>query len=58
MMIVGGALMPLIQGALMDRVGVRLSLSVVLVGYAYLMFFGFFAWKFGSAAADGDAALS
>ena len=58
MMIVGGALMPLIQGALMDRVGVRLSLSIVLVGYAYLMFFGFFAWKFGSAAADGDGTLS
>jgi len=58
MMIVGGALMPLIQGALMDRVGVRLSLSIVLVGYAYLMFFGFFAWKFGRAGADGDGTLS
>ncbi|MCX6874365.1 MAG: hypothetical protein NTW21_11260 [Verrucomicrobia bacterium] len=58
MMIVGGALMPLIQGALMDHVGVRLSLSIMLVGYAYLMLFGFFAWRFGRAAADADGALS
>jgi FHS family L-fucose permease-like MFS transporter len=41
MMIVGGAFMPLIQGALMDAVGVQWSLSVVLVGYSYLAFFGF-----------------
>lgn len=43
MMIVGGALMPAAQGALMDHVGVRASLAIVLVGYLYLMFFGFFA---------------
>jgi len=47
MMIVGGALMPLIQGAMMDFMGVRLSLSIVLVGYLYLMFFGFRGWKVG-----------
>ena len=47
MMIVGGALMPLIQGAVMDAVGVRLSLSVVLIGYVYLMFFGFFGCNRG-----------
>ena len=40
MMIVGGAIMPLIQGALMDRFGVRTSLGVVLVGYLYLAFYG------------------
>jgi FHS family L-fucose permease-like MFS transporter len=50
MMIVGGALMPLIQGALMDHLGVRLSLSIVLVGYLYLMFFGFRGWKVGQTA--------
>ena len=42
MMIVGGAIMPLIQGALMDSFGVRTSLSIVLVGYAYLVYFGFY----------------
>jgi MFS transporter, FHS family, L-fucose permease len=42
MMIVGGAIMPLIQGALMDAFGVRTSLSIVFVGYAYLVYFGFY----------------
>ena len=42
MMIVGGAIMPLIQGMLMDAYGVRASLSIVFVGYAYLVYFGFF----------------
>ena len=42
MMIVGGAIMPLIQGALMDTFGVRASLSIVFVGYAYLVYFGFY----------------
>jgi MFS transporter, FHS family, L-fucose permease len=41
MMIVGGALMPAIQGALMDVFGVRASLGIVFVGYFYLAFFGF-----------------
>lgn len=42
MMIVGGAVLPAIQGALMDVVGVRPSLAVVLIGYLYLVYFGFF----------------
>ncbi len=45
MMIVGGALMPLVQGALMDSVGVCWSLGVVFVGYFYLTLFGFFGAK-------------
>jgi FHS family L-fucose permease-like MFS transporter len=47
MMIVGGAIMPAIQGALMDveSIGVRGSLAIVLVGYLYLAVFGFFAPK-------------
>ncbi|MBK1880825.1 sugar MFS transporter [Luteolibacter pohnpeiensis] len=47
MMIVGGAVLPLIQGILMDAKGVRISLAVVLVGYVYLVFFGFFGSKSG-----------
>lgn len=45
MMIVGGAVLPAIQGALMDVVGVRPSLAVVLIGYLYLVYFGFFGGR-------------
>ena len=45
MMIVGGALMPLAQGALTDSYGIRASLSIVLLGYVYLAWYGFFAPK-------------
>lgn len=45
MMIVGGAIMPLAQGWLTDTYGIRASLGIVLFGYVYLMFFGFFAPK-------------
>ena len=55
MMIVGGAIMPLIQGALMDAYGVRTSLAIVLVGYAYLVFFGFFGARAGSETHIGGA---
>lgn len=47
MMIVGGAIMPLIQGALMDQFGVRTSLSIVLVGYSYLAFYGLKGCRIG-----------
>ncbi|MDP4623917.1 MAG: sugar MFS transporter [Akkermansiaceae bacterium] len=47
MMIVGGAILPAIQGLLMDNIGVRLSLSIVLVSYLYLAFFGFIGSKIG-----------
>ncbi len=52
MMIVGGAVMPLIQGALMDAYGVRTSLSIVFVGYAYLVYFGFFGARADEATKD------
>jgi len=45
MMIVGGAILPAVQGALMDVWGVRLSLGIVFVGYLYLTFFGFMGSK-------------
>jgi len=47
MMIVGGAIMPLIQGALMDQFGVRPSLSIVLVGSLYLVFYGLKGCRIG-----------
>ncbi len=47
MMIVGGAILPAIQGIMMDFMGVRMSLSIVLVSYLYLAFFGFIGSKIG-----------
>ena len=47
MMIVGGAIMPAVQGALMDHYGVRVSLGIVLVGYLYLVYFGFVGANIG-----------
>ena len=45
MMIVGGALMPLAQGWLTDSYGIRGSLGIVLLGYVYLVWYGFYAPK-------------
>ncbi len=42
MMVVGGAVVPEIQGLLADRFGYQHSFAVVLLCYAYLMFF---AWS-------------
>ncbi|MEO5715453.1 MAG: MFS transporter, partial [Luteolibacter sp.] len=58
MMIVGGAIMPLIQGALMDSFGVRASLGIVFVGYAYLVYFGFFGARADEVAGEGAARVS
>jgi FHS family L-fucose permease-like MFS transporter len=40
MMILGGALIPPIQGALADNVGVQNSFFVPIICYAYLLFYG------------------
>ena len=58
MMIVGGAIMPLIQGALMDSFGVRASLSIVFVGYAYLVYFGFFGARADEIAETAEGRLA
>ena len=47
MMIVGGAVLPAVQGLMMDKMGVRLSLAIVLISYLYLAFFGFIGSKIG-----------
>ena len=41
MMIVGGALLPVVQGALADAINIKASLIIVLLGYLYLAYFGF-----------------
>jgi FHS family L-fucose permease-like MFS transporter len=40
MMVVGGALIPLLQGFLADKIGYQSSFIIVLFCYAYLLFFG------------------
>ncbi len=45
MMIVGGAILPVCQGALADAAGVHYSLFVPLVAYLYLIFYGLSGYK-------------
>lgn len=49
MMIVGGAILPLIQGALADATGVHYSLFVPLLAYLYLIFYGVKGYKINTA---------
>ncbi len=45
MAILGGAILPLIQGYLADSIGVLFSFIVPLVGYMYLVFYGAYGYK-------------
>jgi FHS family L-fucose permease-like MFS transporter len=40
MMIVGGSILPAVQGILADITSIRSSLVIVIIGYLYLVFFG------------------
>ncbi len=40
MMIIGGAIIPLVQGKLADSMGIHASYIVPLIGFAYLTFYG------------------
>ncbi|KAA1260259.1 L-fucose-proton symporter [Rubripirellula obstinata] len=40
MMIVGGAIVPLIMGAAADRIGIQLAFAVPIVNYVYIAFYG------------------
>lgn len=40
MMIVGGALVPILQGAVADNIGIQLSFIIPVFCYAYLIFYG------------------
>jgi len=51
MAIVGGALVPLVQGAFADRIGLQLSFFVPTVCYAYILWFGA---KYARLFVDGD----
>jgi MFS transporter, FHS family, L-fucose permease len=45
MMIVGGAILPLLQGLLADAAGVHYSLFIPLLAYLYLIFYGVKGYK-------------
>lgn len=45
MMILGGAIVPLIQGAIADATNMHLSLIAPLVAYVYLLFYGIQGYK-------------
>ncbi len=45
MMVVGGAIIPVVQGALADRFGYQHSFSIVLACYAYLIYFGLSGYR-------------
>ena len=47
MMILGGAIIPLVQGGVADSYGVHFSFVVPIVGYLYLIFYGFKGYKKG-----------
>jgi len=47
MAILGGALLPPLQGFLADHVGIRLSFLVPMVAYAYLVFYGLIGCRIG-----------
>ncbi len=58
MAIVGGAIVPLLQGALADRIGVQLAFVLPLVCYAYIVFYGLNGARVaGGAAAPASGAI-
>lgn len=47
MMIVGGALLPPLQGLLADVIGIKYSFIIPMISYAYLCFYGLKGYKIG-----------
>ena len=45
MMILGGAIVPLVQGAIADATNMHLSLIAPLISYSYLLFYGIEGYK-------------
>jgi len=45
MFIVGGAIIPLITGALADTIGIHLSFLITIICYAYILFYGIKGYK-------------
>jgi MFS transporter, FHS family, L-fucose permease len=51
MAILGGALLPPLQGAIADHVGIQTSFVVPMVAFAYIAFYGIYGYKAGRPAA-------
>jgi FHS family L-fucose permease-like MFS transporter len=47
MAIMGGALLPPLQGAIADNYGIQTSFVVPMVAFAYVAFFGLYGYKAG-----------
>ncbi|HQG46587.1 MAG TPA: MFS transporter, partial [bacterium] len=47
MMILGGALLPPLQGWVADRAGIQFSFIVPMVAFSYIAFYGLYGWRAG-----------
>jgi len=56
MAIIGGAILPPLQGALADRFGIQVSFIVPAIAFAYIVFYGLFGYKAGRSAAAQELA--
>lgn len=58
MMVVGGAVIPVIQGLLIDRIGFKMSFVVSIICYAYILFYAIKGYKMGKIATmkEGETA--
>jgi FHS family L-fucose permease-like MFS transporter len=45
MAILGGAILPLLQGALADNYGIKYSFFIPIIGYLYIAFYGYYCSK-------------
>jgi FHS family L-fucose permease-like MFS transporter len=55
MAIVGGAIVPLLQGVLADRVGIQAAFVLPLLCYAYIAWYGVKGSRIGVAASDTES---
>jgi MFS transporter, FHS family, L-fucose permease len=56
--IVGGALIPELQGIVADRIGIHHAFFVPVICYLYIMYFGFWGSRHGSSAATAEVATA
>jgi len=47
MAILGGAVLPPIQGAVADRLGIQASFAVPIVAFVYIAFYGLYGYRAG-----------
>jgi len=45
MAILGGAVIPVIQGAFADSIGIQNAMIIPLICYVYIAYFGYYCWK-------------